>query len=117
MSKFIDYWKDKFAGKNENSPAFRRNLAKKINSSSLKYVSERLDDEETVVCHKGYITVIGDELEISGVDKGAVFRAKIDTLSMNELLSMDGIILTGFDILSGRERSIVAYYTYYRKVD
>ena len=117
MSRFTDFWKEKFAGKNENSPAFRRRMAQKINSSRLKYVTERKNDEETVLCRTSYISVSGDELMINS-ESGTVFRAQIDSLAMNELLSMEGIILTGADLEhGGEERCIVAYYTYYRKVD
>jgi len=117
MSKFIEYWKSKIIGKNENSPSFRRMLAKKIDRKQLKYVSERIGDEEIVIGHKGYIVCVEDELSISA-ENGTIFRAKIDTLKMNELLSLEGIILTGNDLSQeGKERCVIAYYTYYRKVD
>ena len=45
-----------------------------------------------------------------------LFRCKVDDLQIWELLSKDGVVLTGPDIESGgRERTVVAYYVYYRK--
>ena len=117
MFKFISVWKSRIIGKNENKPAFRRQLAKKIDKSELKYVSERVGDEDFVIGHKGMVYVREDEL-IVAADGGTLFRAKIDTLRMNELLSLEGIILTGCDLENdGHERSIIAYYTYYRKIN
>ncbi len=118
--KLIDYWKDKFIGKNENSPAFRRRLASQLDKKQLKYVSERIGDDDFVIGHAGYITLNSDhdELLVTSNDSGTLFRAKIDTLKMNEFLSLDGIIFTGEDIEhDNRERCVIAYYTYYRKVE
>ena len=45
-----------------------------------------------------------------------LFRAEIDNLQIWELLSKDGVVLTGPDIESGgKMRTVVAYYVYYRK--
>ena len=44
-----------------------------------------------------------------------LFRAKIDDLKAWELLSLDGVVLTAPDLEhEGRERTIIAYYKYYR---
>ena len=117
MGKVLSFWKEKLTGKNENSPAFRKALAERINHYPLKYVSERVDNVETVVCHKAVITLAGDDILISSTDKGTVFRSRVADTKMSELLSKEGIIFTGKDSVTGRDdRTVIAYYTYYRKV-
>jgi len=114
MFKFI---KNLTRSKDENSKSFRREMARQINGKKLKYVSERINDEDYVVGHEGALIVKEDQLLVySSAD--VVFRAKIDDLRMNEFLSKEGIILTGEDLEhDGKMRSVIAYYTYYRKVD
>lgn len=114
MLKFI---KNLFKTNNENSKRFRRDMAKKIDGKKLKYVTERIDEEESVIGREGALICKEDELLVYS-SSNVVFRARIDELLMNELLSMEGIILTGSDLEHGGvHRSIIAYYTYYRKVD
>ncbi len=117
MFKFISVWKSWIIGKNENKPAFRRQLAQKIKNKELKYVSERIGDDDFVIGKSGKIDIKGNELCVLS-QNDIIFRAKIETLMMNELLSLEGIILTGKDLENNeRERCIIAYYTYYRKIE
>lgn len=103
--------------KNENSKSFRRDMAKRLDGRKIKYVTERIADEDYVIGKEGAIIRKEDELAVLSTDD-VVFRAKTDTLQMNELLSLDGIILTGEDLEhDGKQRCVVAYYTYYRKVN
>ena len=45
-----------------------------------------------------------------------VFRAATDELTVSELMSLEGVILTGKDLEhGGKERTIVAYYTDFYK--
>ena len=100
---------------NENSVSFRWEMAHKLNGRAIKYVTERLDDVDVVVGREGALILKEDELLVfSSAD--VVFRAKVPLLRMSELLSLEGVILTGPDIEhDGEERNIIAYYTYYLK--
>lgn len=114
MFKFIKHFT---VSKNENSRSFRRNLAKQLNGRKLKYVTERVGDEDYVIGKAGSLIRKDKELVVYASDQ-IVFRAEIDQLQMNELLSLEGIILTGADLEhQSKNRSVIAYYTYYRKVD
>ncbi|MHB1154118.1 MAG: hypothetical protein ACYCWE_12875 [Eubacteriales bacterium] len=114
MFKFI---KQFTVSKNENARSFRRDMAKQLNGRKLKYVTERIGDEDYVIGKEGSLIRKDNELLVLSCDN-IVFRAKIDMLQMNELLSYDGIILTGEDLAhEGKKRCVIAYYTYYRKVD
>ena len=45
-----------------------------------------------------------------------IFRTNVDELDAWELLSKDGVVLIGPDLEhGGEERTIIAYYVYYRK--
>jgi hypothetical protein len=113
MFKFI---KQFTVSKNENARSFKRDLAKRLNGRKLKYVTERIDGEDYVIGKEGSLIRKNKELLVIA-SENIVFRAAIDTLQMNELLSHEGIILTGEDLQhDGKQRCIVAYYTYYRKV-
>lgn len=101
--------------KNENSVAFRREMAKKLDGKHIKYVSERINNEELIIGREGGLNLRNGELIVfaSGV---VVFRADVDELTASELMSGDGVILTAHDLEhDGEYRSVVAYYSYYRK--
>ena len=101
--------------KNEDSPAFRREMAKKLAGKHIKYVAERIENEEIIIGREGSLNLKGDEFLVfaSGI---IVFRADVEDLKASELMSGNGVILTAHDIENGGKlRSVVAHYTYYNK--
>ncbi len=101
--------------KNENSVAFRREMAAKLDGKHIKYVGERIDNVETILGKDGGINLRFGELILLS-SGNIVFRANIDELTASELMSGDGVILTAPDLENGgKVRSVVAYYSYYRK--
>jgi hypothetical protein len=112
MFKFI---KRLTKSKNENSKNFKREMAKHLDGRAIKFVIERIDGNDFGIGRDGALIVKDDELIVySSAD--IVFRAKIDELKASELLSLEGVILTAADIThGGRERTVIAYYTYYMK--
>jgi hypothetical protein len=45
-----------------------------------------------------------------------LFRVRVEELQASYLMSGDGVVLTGPNIEeNGRERSLIAYFVYYRK--
>jgi len=110
-----------FNKKRENSPEFRLQMAKRLAGRKLRYVGERLFNEksgaveEIVVAKDGFIYMTDDGCLAVKCDNGFAYRAKIIELQAAELLSLEGVILDGFDLESGRHRKIVAYYVYHRK--
>ena len=93
-------------------------MAKKLDRRAIKYVTERLpeEDSDSVIGHAGELLCRdGDICVIAG--DGVLFRGHIADTKMSELMSLEGVILTGADLAhSGKERTVIAYYTYYRKV-
>ena len=101
--------------KNENSVAFKREMAKKLDGKHIKYVGERINNEEIIIGREGGLNMRNGEFIVfaSGI---VVFRAEVDEMTASELMSGDGVILTAHDLEhDGAYRSVVAYYSYYRK--
>ena len=90
---------------------FRRKMAKKLHGMHIKYVMERLvDEDDIIVGREGALLTRGDEFIVFASQKD-VFRSKIDETDFSELMSLGGVIITGVDLLSGNERSVIAHYT------
>ncbi len=89
-------------------------MADKLHGIHIQYVEERLPDEDDVIVgREGALIVRGDEFIVFASQKD-VFRSKIDETDFSELMSLGGAIITGYDLLSGKERSLVAHYTRFR---
>ena len=98
-------------GKVSKDVKFRRKMAKKLHGMHIKYVMERLSDEDDIIVgREGALLTRGDEFIVFASQKD-VFRSKIDETDFSELMSLGGVIVTGVDLLSGNERSVIAHYT------
>ena len=105
------FWNRK---KKEDSPAFRREMAEKIAGKHIKYVTERIDGQDIVIGRSGSLCLRNGEMIVfSSAD--ILFRTPVDSLSASELMSLDGVVLTGPDLEhDGAVRTVIAYYLYYR---
>lgn len=102
--------------KDENSVAFRRQMAEHLNGRVVKYVSERDADSNTdiIIGKEGSITLYENEIIVLS-SQNIVFRCNQDELKASELMSLEGVILEGPDREhGGKVRKIIAYYKYYR---
>ena len=99
--------------KKKNARPDGREMAARLDGKHLKYVTERREDEDYVIGREGALIVKGEELLVySSAD--VVFRCLASELQAAELMSLEGVILTGPDIEHGGEvRTVIAYYTYY----
>ena len=98
----------------EGSLRFKNEQAERMNGRHIKYVTERINDQDIVIGHDGCLAVRDGELIVlsDGVEK---FRVVIAEMTASELMSLEGIILSGPDLVNGRkERTVIAYYKYYR---
>lgn len=94
-------------------------LLQKIDGKELAYVTERLPDEfgsvtERVLGKVGRINAHGGLITVMCNGK-EVFACDSDTAECGELMSLAGVIVKGIDRESGKHRTVVAYYQYYRK--
>ena len=102
-------------GQKPGSVAFRRQRALELHGQVVKYVTEQKDDNEDVVGRGGALAVSGDEF-IVDTSGDTLFRCKVDELDAAYLMSGDGVIVTGPNLLeNGRVRTITVHFVYYRK--
>lgn len=100
--------------KDTNSPEFRLYMCKKLDGMSLKYILERDPENGDRVIGKGGVLSLF-EGDFSVICEGkSLFVCKAEDLNMWEFMSLDGATLTGFDKVQNKERTVLAYYTYYR---
>lgn len=90
-------------------------MALSVNGKHIRYVTEKKGEVDEVIGRSGGLNIRDDEM-ILYASADVVFRCKIDQLQIWELLSRDGVVLTGPDLERGGEiRTVIAYYVYYRK--
>lgn len=100
--------------KNTESLAYKKYMAKKLNGQHLEYVLEKEDNEERIIGKNGSVNVRNGELIVMG-SADILFRAKIEELKAWEFMSLNGAVLTAFELTEKRERTVIIYYSYYRK--
>ena len=102
-------------GKNPNSYAYKLEKARELHGQVIKYVTERNEDNDDVIGRGGALSVHGDKFIVdSSGDR--LFMTDIKTLETSWLMSGDGVIIRGPNLLeSGKERTITVHFVYYRK--
>ena len=92
-----------------------RKRALALHDMTIRYVTERLGQEELVLGRSGVVSVRAGELIVSSSRK-TIFRASLKGLRVSYLMSGDGAILAGRDTESGREaREITIHFVDYIK--
>ncbi len=86
-------------------------MAKKLHGMHIRYASERLQsDDDIIIGREGALLTRGKEFLVFS-SQHDVFRSIIDDTDFAELMSLGGVIITGYDLLSKKERTVIAYYT------
>ena len=102
--------------KDTSSVEFKRYMAERISDKLIKCVLERnADYTDTVIGKSGFFALKNGILEIIS-EGNTVFCGEVDNLTIWELLSLDGVVITGYDRTVDKERTVMAYYKYYREV-
>ena len=100
--------------KDTDSVEFKRYMANKLDGRLVRYVLEKGETNDKIIGKDGFISVYGEDISVICGEK-TLFRCKIDGLSACwEFMSLEGVYLTGFDKTENRERTVMAYYKYYR---
>ena len=102
-----------FPNRYYDSPGYRREAAARYDRKLLKCVTERRESGEAVLTRDAYICVDAGYVFVNA-ETESIFKCRDEDVRSGELMSHDGVIFTGFDEISGRERSIVCYFKYYR---
>jgi hypothetical protein len=95
------------------SPSYRRAAAQRYDRKMLKYVTERYETGDVVLCKDAYICVKAGYVFVNS-ETASIFKCRDESVQSGELMSHDGVIFTGYDEIQGKERSIVCYFKYYR---
>ena len=99
----------------EGTVAYRRKMAAELHGMPVRYVTERTEDNDDVVGRGGHMSVYEDELILDS-SGDTIFRARVSELDASYLMSGDGVILKGPNLLeNGRERTLTVHFVYYRK--
>ena len=112
----MSFWRKLFGlGENPDSPAYKAEMAKKLHGEAIKYVTERIDNNDNVIGRGGSIAVVDNTLIVdSSGDR--IFAANIRELEVSWLMSGNGVVLRGNDMLhENAPRSITVHFVYYRK--
>ncbi len=110
----LGFRKDK-PPKDPKSPKFKRYMANRLHEKHIRYLLEREPNgEERIIGREGFIHVSNDELAVI-CGEHVMFRTVVLEMEAWEFMSLEGATITGFDLDHGRERTVMAYYKYYRK--
>ena len=101
--------------KNQNSYSFKLKRARELHGQAVKYVTENRDGNEDVVGRGGAMAVHGDKFIIDASGE-RLFMCDIAELEASYLMSGDGVIITGPNLLDeGKMRTVTVHFVYYRK--
>lgn len=95
--------------------ALSRKELERFNGKSIIYAIERVDGVEKMLGKSGGIIILSDVIVVM-CEAHEVFRCRIKGASVAELLSGNGVEISGIDDNTGEKRYVVAHYSYYRKV-
>ncbi len=112
----MSFFKKLFGVKDKtDSYAFRLSMAKSLHGQSVKYVTEHRNGNEDVIGRGGALAVHEDTFIVdSSGDR--LFVCKIAELDVATLMSGDGVIIKGPNMLEdGKMRTITVHFVYYRK--
>ena len=101
--------------KDQNSYSFKLKRARELHGQAVKYVTEHRGDNEDVVGRGGAMAVHGDKFIIDASGE-RLFMCDIAELDASYLMSGDGVIISGPNLLEdGKMRTVTVHFVYYRK--
>ena len=102
-------------GKSTTSKQFRRKKAQQLHGQAIRYVTEMRNGNEDVVGKGGNLSVRNGELLVFSSSE-IIMRAIVDELDVSDLMSGDGVIISGNNLEEGGKfRRLTVHYVYHRK--
>ena len=101
--------------KKKDKYALSQKELERFNGKSIQYAVERVDGIEQNLGKSGGIIVLDDVIVVM-CEAHEVFRCRIKGATVAELMSGNGVEISGIDDNTGEKRYVVAHYSYYRKV-
>ncbi len=80
----------------------------------ITYAVRREETGEIVIGKDGRICAATEELELRFSNGSIPFACPLSTMEYGELMSHNGVLITGDDAVTGKRVTVVAYYKYYR---
>ena len=104
--------------KKSNDPSsftFKLNRAKELHGKVVKYVTENRNGNDDVVGRGGSMSIHDGKFLIDTSGE-RLFLCEIADLEASYLMSGDGVIITGPNLLeNGKIRTVTVHFVYYRK--
>ena len=101
--------------KDTDSYAFKLKRAKELHGQAVKYVTEHVNDNEDVIGRGGAMCIHVDRFIVDSSGE-RIFSCLISELEASYLMSGDGVVIKGPDLLrEGKLRTITVHFVYYRK--
>lgn len=102
-------------GKKPGTYAYRLERARELHGQGIQYVTERIDGNEDVVGKGGSLAIHGDTFIID-TSGDRLFVTEIKNLDTSWLMSGNGVIISGPNMLEGgRMRTLTVHFVYHRK--
>lgn len=92
----------------------KNEILARIDGSHIRYVTEKHDGNDDVIGRDGCINIRDGELILLASGE-ILFRCDTESVEAWELMSGNGVCLTGMNRETGENRSVIAYYVYHRK--
>ncbi len=101
--------------KDYDSYSYRLEQARSLHGQEIKYVTEYVDGNENVVGRRGSVC-LKDEVLIIDTSGNRLFMCPVKNLGINPLMSGNGVIITGPNMLEdGCVRILTVHFVYYRR--
>lgn len=101
--------------KNPNSYKFKLERAKELHTQAIRYVTENRNGNDDVIGRGGSLC-LKDDVFIVDSSGERIFMCNVKELEASYLMSGDGVVLKGPDLLNGnKQRTVTAHFVYYRK--
>lgn len=88
--------------------------AVRLDGKLITYAVRRDPTGEIVIGKDGRICAATEQLELRFTDGSVPFSCALATVEYGELMSRNGVLITGDDVVTGTRVTVVAYYKYYR---
>ena len=85
-----------------------------VDGKHISYAVRRDPEGEVIIGKDGRICAATEQLELRFSDGSIPFVCPVATVQCGELMSRNGVLITGDDQITGRRVAVVAYYKYYR---
>lgn len=85
-----------------------------LDGKLISYAIRRDISGEIVIGKDGRICAATEQLELRFSNGSVPFSCPLSTMQYGELMSHNGVLITGDDTVTRKRTTVVAYYKYYR---